>query len=59
MAAYTYKDTQSLIPERILDKYEDLDPNYDGELWEAAADYIIELQDEIKKLKNKKSEKNC
>ena len=46
MAYYTYKQVRDLLPQHIIDAqgpdYEG-DGNYDGDQWNAAADYIDEL----------------
>lgn len=51
MAAYPYKDVESQIPEYIIQKqgkgYEG-SAGYDGDLWEAASDYIMDLEKALK-----------
>lgn len=58
MGHYTYKDARELLPEGYVEAFEakykreyDWDGNYDGDQWIAVADYIEELQEEIKQLK--------
>lgn len=51
MAYYAYKRVQRLIPQHIIDKQGknyNGDPGYDGDLWDAAADYIEELEQKLK-----------
>jgi hypothetical protein len=51
MAYYAYKRVQQLIPQHIIDKQGknyNGDPSYDGDLWDAAADYIEELEKKLK-----------
>lgn len=47
MAYYAYKQVRDLLPQHIIDAqgpdYEG-DANYDGDQWDAAADYIEELK---------------
>lgn len=56
MAYYAYKQVRDLLPVHIIERqgpdYEG-DGNYDGDQWNAAADYILELQEEVKELKRK------
>ena len=47
MGNYAYKDAESMIPARILDEH-DTDPHYDGGLWDAAAEYMEELEAKLK-----------
>ncbi len=49
MAHYAYKDLLCTLPERITDKY-DCDPDYDGDLWYAAAECIAELRQQREEL---------
>ena len=62
MAYYAYKRFLGVLPEGWLDHYAkiyeeengetfDCTADYDGGLWWAAAEYIVELQEEIKRLK--------
>lgn len=47
MAYYAYKQVRDLIPERITDamgEYYEGSPDMDGDLWIAAAAYILELE---------------
>ncbi|MDD5151513.1 MAG: hypothetical protein PHC28_13730 [Flavobacterium sp.] len=60
MAYYSYKRVRELIPNHIEEKYKNYsddpdtwfwDNSYDGDLFDACADYIEELQSEINKIK--------
>lgn len=69
MARYSYERVRDLIPAHIEQKYkEDVkswtypdefywDNSYDGNLFDATADYIIELKEQVKLLSNPES--NC
>jgi len=49
MAAYAYKLVRDLLPPHLTtdaDGFEG-DPNYNGDLWEATSDYILELEKEL------------
>lgn len=50
MAYYAYKQVRDLLPQHIIDKqgpdYQG-DGNYDGDQWNAAADYIVELKESL------------
>ena len=52
MAYYAYKQVRDLLPQHIIDAqgpdYEG-DANYDGDQWDAAADYIAELKETVAK----------
>ena len=51
MAAYSYKYARAKIPEYITDAIDDYEgeANYDGDLWIAADEYIIHLENEFAK----------
>ena len=60
MAYYAYKEVRDLLPADTEEKFQlkygleyDPDPNYDGDMWTATADYIVELLDKIKELESK------
>ena len=52
MAYYAYKRVRDLIPDHIIkaqgEDYEG-DGNYDGDQWDATADYVQRLELELKK----------
>ena len=54
MAYYAYKNVRDLLPDHIIEAqgpdYEGT-CDYDGDMWIAAADYIIELRAENEKLR--------
>lgn len=57
MAAYSYKDTISMIPSHYFQKFEkefevecDCDPGYDGDYWILAGMYIEDLEKSVKEL---------
>ena len=49
MAAYAYKWVKDYIPPFITDSMEDYEgeANYDGDLWDAAHEYICALEQEV------------
>lgn len=49
MAAYSYKYARAKIPEYVTNLIEDYEgeANYDGDLWVAADNYIVELEIEL------------
>ena len=51
MAYYTYKNVRDQLPSYVTDGIEGYqgDPGYDGDQWEATANYIDELEEEIYK----------
>lgn len=53
MAYYAYKEVRDMLPQHIIEAqgpdYEG-DPNYDGDMWYATADYISELLGKIVEL---------
>lgn len=53
MAYYSYKRVRDLLPEHITNAIPDYEgePGYDGDQWDAAADYIEELLNTINALK--------
>ena len=60
MAYYAYKEVRDLLPADTAEKYQfrygeeyEGGANYDGDMWIAAADYIVELLDKIKELESK------
>lgn len=51
MGAYAYKYVRDQLPPYLTTETEDYDgdANYDGDQWNAAADYITELEQELAK----------
>jgi hypothetical protein len=53
MAYYAYKEVRDLLPQHIIDAmgpdYEGA-CDYNGDMWSAAALYIVELQDQVREL---------
>jgi len=51
MGAYAYKYCRDMIPPYVTEAIEDYesDPNYDGDMWDAATTYIQALEAELKK----------